>query len=130
MSTPTKPRPAERELPDLDAEREVDLRRHWNALLLRWWLPAAGLVGGIVIGFLVALGGSRVYTAKATLYLGQPLSPQGSVQIQSQATNPSTVRQIIRSEAALRQAGRVATMPVSKLRGHVSSPAFQGSLTR
>src|SRR5919201_1699875 len=43
MTTPTKPRPAERGLPDLDAEREVDLRRHWNALALRWWLPAAGV---------------------------------------------------------------------------------------
>ena len=130
MSTSTEPRPRTRELPDVDAEREVDLRRHWNALALRWWLPAAGLVGGIVIGFLVALGGSQVYTAKATLYLGQPLSPQGGVQIQSQATNPTTVRQIIRSEAALRAAARVAGMPVSKLRGHVSSQAIQGSLTR
>jgi uncharacterized protein involved in exopolysaccharide biosynthesis len=130
MSTSTEPRPRTRELPDVDAEREVDLRRHWNALVLRWWLPAAGLVGGIVIAFLVALGGSQVYTAKATLYLGQPLSPQGGVQIQSQATNPTTVRQIIRSEAALRAAARVAGMPVSKLRGHVSSQAVQGSLTR
>ncbi|SRR6266542_387268 len=130
MSTSTEPRPTRSELPDLDAEREVDLRRHWNALALRWWLPAAGFVGGIVIGFLVAFGGSQVYTAKATLYLGQPLSPQGAVQIQSQATNPTTVRQIIRSEAALRAAARVAGMPVSKLRGHVSSQAVSGSLTR
>lgn len=130
MSTSTEPRPTRSELPDLDAEREVDLRRHWNALALRWWLPAAGLVAGIVIALLVALGGSQVYTAKTTLYLGQPLSPQGAVQIQSPATNPTTVRQIIRSEAALRAAARAAGMPVSKLRGHVSSQAVSGSLTR
>jgi len=130
MSTSTEPRPRERELPDVDAEREVDLRRHWSALALRWWLPAAGLVGGIAIGFLVALGGSQVYTARTTIYLGQPLSPSGAVQIQSQATNPSTVRQIIHGEAALREAAREAGMPISKLRGHVSSQAVNGSLTK
>jgi uncharacterized protein involved in exopolysaccharide biosynthesis len=130
MSTSTEPRPSERNLPDLDAEREVDLRRHWNALTLRWWLPAAGLAAGIAIGLLVSLGGGQVYTAKATVYLGQPLSPGGSAQIQSQATNPSTVRTIIHSEAALRSAARQAGMPVSKLRGKVSSQAISGSLSK
>jgi len=83
-----------------------------------------------VIGYLVSLGGSQVYTAKATIYLGQPLSPGGSAQIQSPATNPSTVRTIIHGEAALREAARQAGMPVSKLRGHVSSQAVSGSLTK
>ena len=129
MSTATRPE-RDRELPDLDAEREVDLHRHWSALVLRWWLPAAGLVGGIVVGFLVSLGGSQVYTAKTTLYLGQPLSPVGSVQIQSPATNPSTVKQIVHSQAALRLAAREAGMPVGKLGGHVSSKAVAGSLTK
>jgi uncharacterized protein involved in exopolysaccharide biosynthesis len=130
MGTSTERRPKERDLPDLDAEREVDLRSYWHALLLRWWLPAAGLVAGAVIGYLVSLGGSQVYTAKATIYLGQPLSPGGSAQIQSPATNPSTVRTIIHSEAALRAAARRAGMPVSKLRGHVSSQTVSGSLTK
>ena len=131
MSTSTEPRrPAQRDLPELDAEREVDLRRHWNALALRWWLPAAGVVAGIAIGFLISLGGSPVYTAKTTLYLGQPLSPSGSVQIQSEATNPSTVGQIIHSEAALREAAHAAGMPVGKLRGHVTSRGVSGALTR
>ncbi len=132
MSTSTEPKPKSRGRPDVDvdAEREVDLRRHWNALTLRWWLPAAGLVVGIAVGFLLAVGGSQVYTARATIYLGQPLSPSGAVQLQSQATNPSTVRAIIHGEAALRQAAREAGMPVSKLRGRVSSQAVTGSLTK
>src|SRR4051812_6061133 len=92
--------------PDLDAEREVDLGRHWHALIQRWWLPALGLVLGAVIGYLVSVGGSQVYTAKTSVYLGQPLSPVGSVQLQGLATNPSTVGTIIHSEAALRQAAR------------------------
>jgi len=130
MSTSTERRPAEREPIDPDTERDVDLRRYWNALVLRWWLPAAGLVGGIVFGLLVSIGGSQVYTAKSTVYLGQPLSPTGSVQIQSDATNPSTVGQIIHSEAALREAARQAGMPVGKLRGHVTSRPVSGALTK
>lgn len=115
---------------DLDAEREVDLRNYLNALVVRWWLPAAGLAAGIIIGFLISLGGNQVWTANTTVYLGQPLSPTGSVQIQSDATNPSTVGVIIHSEANLRRAAHAAGMPVSKLRGHVSSRPVAGALTK
>ena len=118
------------EVPDVDAEREVDLRRHWNTLVERWWLPAAGVVAGAVIGFLISIGGNQVYTAKTTVYLGQPLSPTGAVQIQSDATNPSAVPSIIHSEEALREAARDAGIPVAKLRGHVTSRPVSGALTK
>src|SRR5437868_13046831 len=84
---------------DLDAEREVDLRSYLSALATRWWLLAAGLVGGIIIGLLISLGGRQVWTANTTVYLGQPLSPTGSVQIQSDSTNPSVVGTIIHSRS-------------------------------
>jgi capsular polysaccharide biosynthesis protein len=127
----TRERPTRRDdLPEVDDEREVDLHGYWNTLAQRWWLPVAGLIAGIVIGLLVSVGGSQVYTAKTTVYLGQPLSPGGSFQLQSVATNPSTVGTVIHSEAALRQAARAAGMPVSKLRGHVTSRAVAGSLTK
>jgi capsular polysaccharide biosynthesis protein len=116
--------------PDLDAEREVDLGRYWHVLIQRWWLPVAGFIVGAVIGYLVTVDGSQVYTAKTTVYLGQPLSPSSSIQLQSQATNPSTVGQIIHSEAALRVAARAAGMPVTKLRGHVTSRPVAGALTK
>ena len=129
MSTSTEPRPAERQLPDLDAEREVDLRRHWNALMLRWWLPAAGLVAGIVIGLLISLGGSQVYTAKATVYVGQPLSSSG-VQVQSQATNPTVVHQIVTAESTIDAVARKVGLKRGQLRGHVSTQAVSGAITR
>src|ERR1044072_7303105 len=127
----TRERPTRRDdLPEVDDEREVDLHGYWNTLAQRWWVPVAGAIAGILIGLLVSGGGSQVYTAKTTVYLGQPLSPTGAVQIQSVATNPSTVGTIIHSEAALRQAAHAAGMPVSKLRGHVTSRAVAGSLTK
>src|SRR5207253_564625 len=73
------------------------LGRYWNALITRWWLPLAGLVAGIAIGYLLSLGGHQIYTAKATIYLGQPLNPTGTGQIQSLSTNPSTVKQVVLS---------------------------------
>lgn len=110
---------------DLDAEREVDLRRYWNALVARWWVPLAGLIVGLVIGYLLSLGGNQVYKATAVLYLGQPFS--GNSPIQSLATNPSTVNEIIHSETAARKAAAAAGLRPGQVRNNVSSKAVTGS---
>jgi uncharacterized protein involved in exopolysaccharide biosynthesis len=115
--------------PDLDAEREVDLRRHWNTIATHWWLPLAGLAAGIVIGYLISLGGTQVYRAKAVVYLGQPLSQSG-VQVQSQATNPSTVRVIVTAPATIDAVAREVALKPSQLSGHVSTQAVTGNITR
>jgi uncharacterized protein involved in exopolysaccharide biosynthesis len=117
------------DLQDLDAEREVDLRRYWNTIATYWWLPLAGLAAGIVIGYLISLGGTQVYRARAVIYLGQPLSGSG-VQVQSQATNPSTVRQIVTSEATIDAVARRVGLRPSQLRGHISTQAVTGNITR
>jgi uncharacterized protein involved in exopolysaccharide biosynthesis len=117
------------DLPDLDAEREVDLRSYWDRIAAHWWLLLAGLAVGLVIGYLISLGGSQVYRAKAVVYLGQPLSGSG-VQVQSQATNPSTVRQIVTSEATIDAVARRVGLRPSQLRGHISTQAVTGNITR
>jgi uncharacterized membrane protein YoaK (UPF0700 family) len=117
------------DLQDLDAEREVDLRRHWNTIATHWWLPLAGLAAGIVIGYLISLGGSQVYQARSVIYLGQPLSQSG-VQVQSQATNPSTVRQIVTAPATIGAVAREVGLKPSQLSGHVSTQAVTGNITR
>jgi transposase-like protein len=122
MAKPNEP-------PELDAERDVDLRRHWEAVTTNWWLPLAGLAAGIVIGYLISLGGAQVYRAKATVYLGQPLS-QGGVQVQSQATNPSTVRQIVTAESTIQAVARKVGLKPSQLRGHISTQAVTGNISR
>ena len=110
-----------RTLEDPDAEREVDLRSVWERIAARWWLPVLGIVAGLVVGFALALGGGQVYKAETLLFLGQPFTPQGGGQIQSLATNPRTVGEIIRSESALRAAARESGMTVAQLRGNVTS---------
>jgi hypothetical protein len=126
MTTTTR---RDQDLPELDAEREVDLRSYWDRIAAHWWLPAAGLAVGLVIGYLISLGGSQVYRGKAVVYLGQPLSASG-VQIQSQATNPSTVRTIVTSEATIDSVARKVGLKPSQLRGHISTQAVAGNITR
>lgn len=85
---------------DPEAEQEVDFARYVRLLAVRWWLLAAGLVAGAVIGFLISLsGGNQVYSATATVYLGQPTTPTGNGAVITPATNPSAVATAVGSQA-------------------------------
>lgn len=79
---------------------------------------------GLVVGFALALGGGQVYRAKTTIFLGQPFAPSGGGQILSLATNPRTVAEMVRSEAALKAAAAASGLRVGALRGSVSTAAI------
>ncbi len=84
---------------DPEAEQEVDFARYGRMLARRWWLVAVGVVAGAVIGYLVSLGGTKLYSATATIYLGQPYGAGGSNTVISIQTNPSAVGQIASAQA-------------------------------
>jgi hypothetical protein len=107
--------------PELDDEQEVDLSSAWQRLKVRWWLPVGGLVIGAVVGIALALSGGSVWRAQTIVYLGQPFAPLGGGQIQSLATNPRTVGDIIRSEAVVQRASRISGIPESQLRSSIST---------
>jgi uncharacterized protein involved in exopolysaccharide biosynthesis len=115
---------------DLDAEQEWDLDRLRAALVARWWLPLVGLVAGAILGYLVSLGGGTSWRAQAVVFLGQPLSPSGSTQIQSLATNPTTVRQIVNAESTIRKVSADAGLKPGRLRAGVSTQAVAGAVAR
>ena len=106
---------------DPDAEREVDLRSVWERIASRWWLPVLGTILGLAIGFLLALGGGKVYEAETLVAMGQPFSPNGGAPVASFLTNGRAVAEIIRSEAALEQAAKASGLRVRALRGNVTS---------
>ncbi|HVV58104.1 MAG TPA: Wzz/FepE/Etk N-terminal domain-containing protein [Gaiellaceae bacterium] len=108
-----------RQSPDLDAEREVDLGRWKDALLRRWWLVALGLVVGAIVGLIVSFSGGSTFKASALISLGQPVSPGGTI-IQSFATNPRAVSDIVSAASAQQAAEQAAGMRSGALRGHVS----------
>jgi uncharacterized protein involved in exopolysaccharide biosynthesis len=105
----------------VDEEQEVDLASAWQRLKLRWWLPVGGLLVGAVAGIALALSSGSVWRAETILYLGQPFAALGGGQIQSLATNPRTVGEIVRSEAVLQDISRATGIPVSKLRSSIST---------
>ncbi len=106
---------------ELEDEQDVDLSTAWQRLKVRWWLPVGGLLVGAVIGLALALSGGSVWRAQTIVYLGQPFAPLGGGQIQSLATNPRTVGEIIRSEAAIKRASEVSGIPESQLRSSLST---------
>src|SRR3954451_13891915 len=104
-----------------EGEREVDLGRWRRAVVAWWWLPVAGLVLGGGAGATLPRGGGSNYKAQALLSLGQPVSPGGGGPINTFATNPRAVNEIIRSESALKEAAARCAARVGTLRGKVSS---------
>ena len=104
-----------------EQEREVDLASAWKRIEERWWLPVAGLLVGALIGLALALSGGSVWRAETIVYLGQPFAPLGGGQIQSLATNPRTVGEIVRSEAVLKAVSDKTGIPVAKLRSSIST---------
>ena len=116
MSTPAPPQRGV----DPEAEQEVDFARYVKLLGYRWWLLVAGLVAGAVIGYLVSLGGSQVYSATATVYLGQPLSPTGGNSVITPATNPSSVGQVVNNQAVINTVANLC---------HAAAGAFQKGIS-
>jgi uncharacterized protein involved in exopolysaccharide biosynthesis len=116
------PRPAE-----TDAEREVDFGRWVSAVAARWWLPLLGLVVGLAVGWAVSLGGSEVFRAQSLVYMGDPLAPSGA-RITTLGTTVSSLREIVTSEAAVRQAARVSGLTPAQVRAgiFVSQPSGGG----
>ena len=115
---------------DPEAEQEVDFGRYLRIVGQRWWLVVAGLLVGAVIGYAISLGGTQKYKATATLYLGQPYTASGSVQLQAAQTNPSTVRQIVHAELVLRQVAALCKAKVGEFRGGISTQNVAGNLAK
>ena len=116
----TAPAPPQRGF-DPEAEQEVDFARYVRLLGVRWWLLAAGLVAGAVIGYLISLGGNQVYSATATVYLGQPYTPTGGSPVQNPQTNPSSVGQVINNQAVANTVANLCHTNASEFKNGVST---------
>ena len=125
----TAPAPPSRGF-DPEAEQEVDFARYVRLLAVRWWLLAAGLVAGAVIGYLVSLGGTQVYSATATLYLGQPYSASGTVALQTAQTNPSAVGTVIHTQQVDSAVAAHCKAKASEFRKGISTQTVTGYLTK
>jgi hypothetical protein len=82
---------------DPEAEQEVDFAGYGRMLARRWWLVAVGVVVGAVVGYLISLGGTKLYSATATIYVGQPYN--GTTLIVTPQSNPSLIGQIANAQS-------------------------------
>ena len=120
----TTPAPPSRGF-DPEAEQEVDFARYVRLLAVRWWLLAAGLVAGAIIGYLISLGGgNQVYSATATVYLGQPLSPSGNASVITPATNPSAVSSAVQAQSVQNSVANECHTSTSKFAKGISTAAI------
>lgn len=105
---------------ELHAESEVDFSRYARAVLGKWWLLLIGVLVGGAIGFAYGQAGGTSYEGEATVYLGQPLSPNGSP-VATLANDPSGVASVARSQSVVQDVADQVGMPVAKLRSGISS---------
>jgi uncharacterized protein involved in exopolysaccharide biosynthesis len=122
--------PTKRSETKAEFEQEVDFGRYLKALTSGWWLLAAGLVIGALIGAALSLGSGNLYKGKATIYLGQPVSVTGSAQLQGLSTNPSTINRLAHADDVLSQVSKLSGLPLKKLRSGVSTATVPGSLSK
>lgn len=115
---------------DPEAEQEIDFGRYWRLIGARWWVVAAGLVIGALIGYAVALGGTQRFSASATLYLGQPYTASGNVALQSLQTNPSTVGTVAHSLAVDQRVAALCKAKIGSFRSGISTKAVAGNLAK
>jgi capsular polysaccharide biosynthesis protein len=115
---------------DPEAEQEIDFGRYLRLIATRWWLVAAGLILGAVIGYAVSLGGSQRWQSTVTLYLGQPYSASGNVQLQDIQTNPSTVRQIAHAGIVIQLVARHCKAKPGQFRGGISTQSVSGNIVK
>ena len=114
---------------EIAAEQEIEFGRYAARVAARWWLPLLGLVAGLVLGYLISVGGSDVFRAQALVYLGDPLAPSGA-RVETYSTSPGNIREIVTSEAAVRNAARVSGLAPADVRAGLFVSAVSGSSTR
>jgi hypothetical protein len=113
--------------PELDAEQEVDFGRYWRVIASRWWLVVGGLVAGLIIGYLVALGtNSTSYKATALVYLGQPLAPDSAAPVSSSPTTLGLVSNLVTSSATVRAVAKKVGLKEGRLSHHITTKPVLG----
>jgi capsular polysaccharide biosynthesis protein len=115
---------------DPEAEQEIDFGRYVRLIAVRWWLVVAGLILGAVVGYAVSLGGGQRYQATATLYLGQPYSASGNVQLQAAQTNPSTVRVIAHATSVIGTVAASCKTKPGAFKGGISTQTVSGNISK
>jgi len=102
-------------------ESEIDLRSYLNRILARWWVVAIFVVLAIIGSFTIQRTQNKNLTrAVATVYLGQPISPNGSLVPNPLSSNPLFANALAHQASYQDPAARKAGLAANALAGQVS----------
>ncbi len=102
-------------------EQEIDLKGYLNRVISRWWIVAICVVLGIAASFSLSTTDDKKLTrGTATVFLGQPISPNGSLVPNPLSSNPLYANALARQPAYQQPAARAAGLDADALQGHVS----------
>jgi uncharacterized protein involved in exopolysaccharide biosynthesis len=107
--------------PDLEAEREIDFGRYFRRIVVRWWLPVAGIVIGAAIGVLAATTSSNPSQATVVVYLGKPLFPGTTTPIENLPTKLTNIGQLASSEEVVDSVAAKVGVSPARLRAGIST---------
>ena len=107
--------------PDANTEQEIDLRGYLDRIIARWWIVAICVVLGVVASFtLTSTVNKNLTRGVATIYLGQPVTPNGSIVPNPLSSNPLFANALARQPAYQQPAARAAGLKPDDLAGNVS----------
>jgi hypothetical protein len=105
------------------AEREIDLAQIARAVVPLWWVIAAGLVIGALVGGLYAYvrSGGSTYTATALIAPAQAFSPSGSTAVLTYLSSQLAINELATDPATVDEAAAKAGISPDKLDGHIET---------
>jgi uncharacterized protein involved in exopolysaccharide biosynthesis len=98
--------------------REITLRDYLRVAWSGRWLILATTVVGVLVGILLTVARSPVYTATARVYLGQATTISGTP-VQTPFTNPTTAPLALDSDAIVRRVARAVDVTPGRVRDAV-----------
>jgi hypothetical protein len=102
-------------------EQEIDLRSYVDRILKRWWIVAICVVLAVVASFTLTRTSNKNLTqGTATVYLGQPVSPNGSLVPNPLSSNPLYATALAKQRPYQETAEEAAGLADGALKGHVS----------
>jgi uncharacterized protein involved in exopolysaccharide biosynthesis len=110
---------------------EIALGVYVRRVVRRWWIVAAAVVVAVVIAAAGSSSGHTTYRAQTLISLGTPYTATGGAAVTSAfCTSPIAPATLIKQDEIRQAAERAAGLAPGKLKGHASSQAVAGAVTK
>ena len=108
-------------------EHDIDLRTIGQRLVRNWWIVAGVMAVLIIIGVVRSGSTATSYTATATVYLGQPVSPSGNL-LPTITSNATTALNLATGDESIAAAADAAGTDASRIRHGLSVTSIQSPI--